>query len=471
MDIDFDSRAVRGHSLRRMGIVLVILVVSAGLIYLRLTSTFEGVAGADSRIDHDLPTGALAASRPLASRPSTAAAVDDSATWPNLFGPTHEGVAPEPTESIPAWDAEGPREVWRVSCGEGYSSPIVWHDRLILLERDGDQEVVACLDAAYGSRLWEQFYPTTFVCGSHYTNGPYSTPATDGECVYTLGAQGQLHCWSLADGAPVWSRMLKEEFAIPDDIFGCGHSPLLWGNRLILNVGGTIGESGIIAFDKRTGDVLWQSTRHGAAFATPMPARIHDRDWLFVLTRTTFSMLDPQSGSEQWSIPFEPGIVDGYNAVTPLVHGDLVMFCCWGTGTKVIRIAADGSYTDVWESNRTLTSQYTPLLAVDECAIGVHRQDNSLRCVNLSTGELLWRERSDLANSKHIIVGDQIVLFGELGHLGMIERRSDEFINICLTDNSLFDGESRCFSAPAYVDGRLYVRNESELACFDLLAE
>ncbi len=471
MHFNVDSSAARRHSIRRMAIVLLIASVSAGLIYFGSTSKHGWLAGADVRVDNNLPTGQLAAPQPISSQPSVAAAVDDPATWSNLFGPTHDSVAPNPASHIPAWGETGPREVWRVSCGEGYSSPIIWHDRLILLERIGDDESVSCLDVADGSRIWEQSYPTTFVCGSHYTNGPYSTPATDGERVYTLGAQGQLHCWSLADGAPIWSRMLKAEFAVADDIFGAGHSPLLWGDRLILNVGGTIGDSGIIAFDKKTGDILWQSTQHGPAFATPQPARIHDRDWLFVLTKTTLSLLDPETGVEQWAIPFEPRIVDGYNAVTPLVHGDLVMICCWGVGTKVLRIAPDGGYSEVWESKRILTSQYTPLLAVDGCAIGVHKLDGTLRCVSLSTGEMYWRYRSELANSKHIIVGDQILLFGEYGHLGLIECRCDELVELCITDKSIFDGEARCFSAPAYVNGRLYVRNESELVCMELLTE
>ncbi len=454
----------------RLIVAILATVMIAGAIYLSALSMPDWSIGASTSNNVPNPTGPLADARPLASAPTVAAIVDDPDTWPNLFGSRHNSVAPEPAHPLPAWGEDGPEELWRVSCGTGYSSPIVWHNRLILLERIDDEEIVSCRDTADGSILWEQRYPTTFECGSSYTSGPYSTPATDGEFVFTLGAQGQLHCWMLADGSPVWSRSLKEEYGIPDDIFGCGHSPLLWGNRLILNVGGTVGDSGIIAFDKHTGDLIWQSTQHGPAFATPVPARIHHRDWLFVLTRTALALLDPETGEQRWEVPFSPSVSDdGYNSVTPLVHGDLVMISAWRLGTLVLRILENGDYEQVWDSKRVLTSQYTPLLARDGYVIGVHAADKSLRCVDLTTGELRWRWKTDLSHSKQIIVGDQILLFGEYGHLGLIACDTQEIVEFSLTPSSLFDGEHRCFSAPAYVGGRLFLRDESQLICLDLL--
>ena len=417
-------------------------------------------AGNASRVSPDHQNGL--------SGPGFVEATPRQRSWPNLFGPGHDNVAPVAGSSIPAWGDEGPREAWRIPCGTGYSSPVVWEDRLILLHRIDDEERVTCYDSTSARVIWEQSYPTSFECGSHYTHGPYSTPATDGEVVYTLGAQGQLHCWSLEDGELLWQRLLADEFQVPTEIFGQGHSPLLWGNKLILNVGGTTPNSGVVAFNRQSGDILWQSTSHGASYATPQPARIHDHDWLFVLTRRGLSLLDPESGAEQWMIPFEPTIPDAVNAVTPLVSDDLVWIAAWGVGTKVIRIAEDGSYNEVWFSRRSLTSQYTPLLSVGDCVIGVHALDNSLRCVEWDTGDLRWRWKSELANSKHIRVGNQIVLYGEYGHLGLADCRTDELGESCVTAQGLFGGKERCFSAPAYAAGRLYVRSESKIVCLDL---
>jgi outer membrane protein assembly factor BamB len=363
------------------------------------------------------------------------------------------------------WGPEGPPRLWKFVCGTGYSSPVVVRDRLILLHRVGDEELVSCLNADTGAPIWERRYPTAFVCGSHYTSGPYSTPTGDQQRIYTLGAEGQLHAWSAVDGSLVWQRQLRDEFQVPTGIFGMGHSPLLWNNLLIVNVGGTTPDSGIIAFKAESGEVAWRCTADGAAFATPRIARIHDQDYLFVLTRNGLAMLLPHTGALHWSMPFESRIPDSANAVSPLITGDLVMVCAWGVGTKVMRVAADGDVTEVWESKRQLTSQYTPLLAVDECVIGVHAFDNSLRCVDAHTGDVRWRWKSDFANCKNIRIGNHLILFGEYGHLGMLACRTDAAVLECATANGVFGGQSRCYAAPAYCGGRLYVRSEGELLC------
>ena len=388
--------------------------------------------------------------------------------WPNLFGPRHDSTAPPGGDRIPPWDDEGPPIVWRTPCGSGYSSPIVWRNRLILLDRLGNEERIACLRTSDGGLVWEHRYPTSFVCGSHYSSGPYSTPATDGEYVYALGAEGKLTCLTLAGGQVVWSCDLTAVFQVPPGVFGAGHSPLLWEERLILNVGGTAPESGIIAFDKRTGQVVWRATHHGAAFATPRLARIHDRSWLFVFTADGLSLLDPHSGQEQWCLEFASRVTDMYNAVTPLVHEDLVMISAWGVGSKVVRIHPDGSWTEVWDSNRLLTSQYTPLLAHQGCVMGVHALDNSLRCLELATGRLRWRWKSELGNAIPLAIGRQVILLGEYGHLGLIDWDTEQVVTQALTTKSLLGAGQRCFSAPAYAFGRLYLRNESEVLCLNL---
>lgn len=387
------------------------------------------------------------------------------AGWPNLFGPTHDSRSTDPI--LTDWPEDGPPESWRIPIGTGYSSPIVVGEQLVLLHRLGDEEVVSCLDAETGEGRWEFRYPTTFVCGSHYTNGPYSTPASDGERVITLGAQGQLHCLRLADGVPLWSRETSEEFDVEPDVFGAGHSPLIWNHRVILNIGGRTGNAGIIAFDPETGDILWQSTDHGPSYATPQPAVIDGRERLFVLTKTGLVMLDPADGRVFFAVPYVSKVADGYSAVTPLVSGNLVLISIFGQGSMCLQIQDDDSYVTVWEDRRTLTSQYNPFLVADGYVYGIHATDTSFRCVDLATGELKWRWKSELRRSTQLIAGGHILLFGEFGELGLLELNPDEPVECAITARSVFDGE-RCYAAPVLADGRLYLRNEQELVCLDL---
>lgn len=385
--------------------------------------------------------------------------------WPNLFGPTHDSRTPQPIHV--AWSAAGPPELWRLPIGAGYSSPIVVGDRVILLHRLENEEVVSCLSADTGRSLWEHRYPTSFVCGSHYTSGPYSTPASDGERVVTLGAQGQLHCLRLADGRVLWQRETSAEFRVEPDIFGVGHSPLIVGGRAILNIGGRAPQSGIIAFDAASGAIVWQATDHGPSYATPQPALIHGRERLFVLTKSGLVMLDPQVGRVFWEVPYSTRIPDGYAAVTPVVSGDLVFVSLFGRGSLCLRVHEDDSYSTLWDDRRRLTSQYNPVLTADGCVYGVHSTDKSFRCLDLGSGEVRWRWKTPLGRSTHLIAGRHILLFGEFGELGVIDVDARQPVARAMTTRSLFDGE-RCFSAPALCDGRLYLRNERELVCLDL---
>ncbi|MEZ6066797.1 MAG: PQQ-binding-like beta-propeller repeat protein [Planctomycetaceae bacterium] len=463
------ARERPGRSPRRLAWLVTLIAVLVAASYFGFQTWARSLDGEPIEATaNGLQVGPLTERTELRSLPTTVGTADAKDVWPNLFGPQHNSEAPDVERTPAPWPEDGPRELWRVPSGAGYSSPIVWGDTVIHCERVDDEELVIALALDDGQPRWEHRYRTDFVCGSHYTNGPYATPATDGELVFTLGASGQLHCLRLADGEVVWHRDLASEFQVATEIFGMGHSPLLWGDKLILNVGGAVPDSGVIAFDKRTGDIIWQATDDRFSYATPQPARIHDRDWLFVLTRSGLVLLDPETGSEQWTIPYLCKMPDAYAAVTPLVHGDVVMISILGTGTKAIRVLPDGKYEELWESKRNLTSQYTPLICVDGFVYGVHALDNSFRCVDLLSGELKWRWKSDLQNCKAIRVGSRLVLFGEYGHLGLIDLNPEQLVQHSLTAQSMLADDSRCYSAPALAGDRLLLRNESALVCVQL---
>lgn len=403
-------------------------------------------------------------------RPGTPPPAGDSDVWPNLHGPLHNGIVPGVSGRVRPWGPEGPAERWRVPCGTGYGAPIVWRDRVVLLHRLGDEEVVGCLDVESGETLWEHRYPTAFECRVNYTDGPYSTPATDGEFVYAIGAEAKLHCLELADGDVVWQRDLRAEFDVPEELFGVGHSPLVWRDLVILNVGGREPDSGIVAFDKRSGGIVWRATDHPAGYATPQPATIHGREWLFVLTGEGLVALDPADGDVRWTLAYRTEVPDHWNCVTPVVSGDLVFVTIYGKGATVLRVLPDGGYETVWESNRALTVHYTNVVPRDGHAYGVHFSDKSQRCIDLATGEVRWRWRSPLDRSTRIAIGESLVLLGEHGRLGLVDLTPTGLVERALTDESLFPGEA-VYSAPAHATGRLYLRSERFAVCLELPME
>src|SRR5262249_14549967 len=123
-----------------------------------------------------------------------------AADWPQWRGPERTGVARD--ARLPAaWPKEPPKPAWRVSIGEGYSSPVIADGRLFILGRiSGDREVCYCLDAASGKELWKHAYAAPYTPADPSAGkGPKSTPAVDGDRVYAYGVAGMLHCLTVKD--------------------------------------------------------------------------------------------------------------------------------------------------------------------------------------------------------------------------------------------------------------------------------
>jgi outer membrane protein assembly factor BamB len=180
--------------------------------------------------------------------------------WTSFLGPTHNAVSTETklTRTLP------PTLVWEFSKGTSYSSPAVSGDRLMYIYRAGDEEIVECLDALTGASRWQFKYGTVFEDRYGYNNGPRSSPVIDGTRVYTMGAEGKLHCLDLASGKVLWKRDLRADYKVPQDFFGTASTPLVEGRLLIVNVGAPGGPC-VAAFDTATGKEVWRGMHGGRA--------------------------------------------------------------------------------------------------------------------------------------------------------------------------------------------------------------
>jgi hypothetical protein len=153
--------------------------------------------------------------------------------WTSFLGPSHNGTSSETrlTRTLP------PPLVWEFPKGTSYTSPAILGDRLVFVHRVGDEEIVECLHAETGASRWQFRYPTSFEDRYGYNNGPRSSPVIDGSRVYTLGAQGQLHCFDIGAGTLVWRRHINAEYKVPQDFFGTAATPLVEDRLLVINVG------------------------------------------------------------------------------------------------------------------------------------------------------------------------------------------------------------------------------------------
>jgi len=177
--------------------------------------------------------------------------------WPQFLGPRANGISSE-TGLLDQWPSNGPPVLWETNIGTGYGAPSVLGHQLVLHHRIDDDEVVECFAAETGKSLWRFAYPSHFVDPYGYNNGPRGTPLLTSNFCYTFGAEGKLICLELLTGKLVWQRDTAADFTVPNAFFGVGSTPILEEGLLLVMVGGQP-NSGMVAFDARTGQTVWQS--------------------------------------------------------------------------------------------------------------------------------------------------------------------------------------------------------------------
>lgn len=412
--------------------------------------------------------------------------------WTSFLGPAHNGTSPETGLSRSA-----PKRLWEFPKGTGYSSPAVAGDRLVYFHRLGGQERVEGLNADTGAKQWEFAYPTDFEDRYGYNNGPRASPVIDGDRVYTYGAQGKLHCLNLKTGQLQWKRDLAADYKVPQDFFGTATTPLVEGDRLIINVGAPGGPT-VVALDKMTGKQLWGSgTEWGPSYASPIPATVHGKRRVFVFAGGESKpptggliMLDPSTGRIDFTFPWRSRSYESVNAASPVVVGNQVFISAsYRTGGALLDVLPDGSHKVAWTSaeigthwnNAVYKDGY--LYAFD----GRNEPDASLVCVELKTGKVMWRatpEWGETINGRteHVStyrgtllsVDGQFLCLGELGHLLWLDLTPKGYKEVSRT--WLFAARET-WSLPVLSNGRLYISQHTRdflkgtsprLICYDV---
>lgn len=408
----------------------------------------------------------------LKSRSKSAAGLVEQSTlldWPAIFGPNHNSTYEHPNLDL-AWPDSGPRQLWRMEIGSGYGSPVVVGDHLVFNHRIGDEEIVQCVNARDGSERWDYRFPTSYECQFEYSSGPYSSPTIDDGCVFGAGGQGQFYCLNLDDGQEIWRRDLHNEYEMEDGLFPVAASPLVFRDSVVFNLGAEDKNAGIISMNRDDGTILWQTNDDPPGNCLPVLARIGDQEHLFVMTHFGLVSLDPSSGAIDWRYVHFCRASMSFNSVTPIVVGNRVLIVTGpGPGAVCLEVLPDRSHKVLWRNRRVIDCQYNTLMPHDGSAIGFTsaRQGGAeLRCVSLSDGSLQWKYHSVLKRGQAILMNQTVVVLGEQGHLASLMVTGEGVEPIGFTFEPIM--QAPCYSPPAINRNRLFLRDDTQIACFDL---
>jgi outer membrane protein assembly factor BamB len=397
--------------------------------------------------------------------------------WPQYRGPTHDGKTSEKTS---IWPNNGFRPMWKVPTPNGFSSFSVKDRRaytIVAREEDGvPREVLIALDGDTGKELWSVAFGSSRY-GHDGGNqgagrntggdGPRSTPTLDEDRVYVLTSDLVLAAHHAKDGKEIWKRDLVKEHKGKNITWKNAASPVIDGNLIFAAAGGS-GES-LLGIDKTTGKTVWKAESDQITHATPVPATIHGERQIIFFTQKGLVSVKPADGKVLWRHPFKFSVS---TAASPVVAGDIV-YCSagYGVGSTAVQIKKAGdkfTADELWMvSGNSIANHWSTPIHKDGHLYGMFQfkeyGDGPIKCVELKTGKVKWSQPG-FGPGNVIMVDNQLIALCDAGQLVHIEATPAGY-----KEKGRFQAiTGKCWSTPAFSQGRIYVRSTKEAAAFDL---
>jgi outer membrane protein assembly factor BamB len=392
-----------------------------------------------------------------------AAAAQD---WPQWRGPNRDGVIP--SFSAPRSWPPSLVPVWRVPVGIGHSSPVVVGQRVYLLSRQEEDEVVSCISLETGRLIWRDRYPVSYKMNHaavSHGKGPKSTPVVSGARLYTFGITGVLSCYDTGSGATVWRKDYSKEYRLTSPLYGTAMSPIVHKGLVITHVGGN--DAGAMkAFDAQTGEVKWSWDGDGPGYSSPIILEAGGAEQLVTQTQKLLVGLSVTTGELLWSIPFQTAFTQ--NIVTPLVYKDTLIFSGIDKGTFALRLARRGGKweaTEVWKNPDVSLYMSSPVARGDYLYGLSHKRKGQFFCLDARTGQTVWTsEGREGENAGVLLAGEMLFILDDGAELTIV--RADPAKLEVLKKYTV--AQSPTWAHPVIVRNRILIKDQTHLVLLGL---
>ena len=395
--------------------------------------------------------------------------------WPQWLGPRRDGSA---ATKVAPWKGDL-KIVWRQPVGEGHSSPVVVGDSVYLHSRvkDTTEEVLAAFSVKDGKPVWSKTYERGKFT-SLFGNGPRATPSVNDGKVYSYGITGLLTCFDAKSGKQLWQADALKDAKAANLFFGASCSPLVEGDRVLVNAGGT--GASLVAYDKNDGKILWKNLDDKATYASPIAIGTGANRQVIFLTANGLVSVSPTDGKVFWEVPLKDKLFE--SSTTPVLAGDMLFgssITFGGLGLKLEDSPAGPKATQVWMKPELNCYFSTPVAVgkdhlyivagakISIPGFGGKKQppQTSLHCVEAATGKILWsRPKVGTYHASLAKTGDdKLLMIEEAGNLVLLDPNPQEYRELARAKIC-----SKTWAHPAIANNRLYIRDDNELVCVQL---
>jgi outer membrane protein assembly factor BamB len=399
--------------------------------------------------------------------------------WPQWQGSDRNSISKE-TGLLKEWPKDGPPLAWKIKgLGGGDSAPSIASGQIFGMSNRGGDEIVWALSEKDGKELWVSRLGAAFEQKGwpQGKEGPGCTPTIDGERLYVEGMAGDVSCLQVKDGKILWQCSLQKDFGGVLPTWSFRESPLVDGDKVICTPGGE--DVTLVALDKLTGKTLWKSQVPGnpqAAYASIIAIDFDGQRQYVQFTRRGLIGVAAADGKFLWNYN-RPANPMGINCSTPLYHdGKVFAASAYGAGGGLAKLSKDANggikAGEVYPA-RKMQNHHGGVILFDGCLYGANggNEGGALVCLDFETGNVLWDEHDDpehRAPKGSVALADGRLYYRtEKGTVLLIEPSAKQYV-----ERGRFEQPDRsgrpAWSHPVIANGKLYLRDQDMLLCYDV---
>lgn len=397
---------------------------------------------------------------------SHAQASEKSSSWTGWLGPDRAGQA-QGFESPETWP-EKLQQQWRVEVGEGYSTPLVVGPRIYQHARQGDDEVLFCLERKTGKTIWRKSMPVAFVAGRNgerHGLGPKSTPAYANGRVFTLSIIGVLTAWSADDGELLWTRDFREQFEVSHPYWGTATSPIADEDRVFAHTG-SCEDGALFCIDAKTGKDIWVRKEEANCYSSPRIETIDGVRQLVELNHDGLCGIDLKNGELLWKYSY-PHRGNNQNTPTPVRFEDIFVFGGEDRRTVGVRVKKTGdewSVERIWQHRDAALDMGSPIIHGGLVYGFSVLKTGQFFCLDPLTGNMKWTGEARMGeNAQLLSLPDAILTLTDDGSCRILRASGEKYEPIRTYQVS----KGHTWAAPALVHDMLLIKEKDHLTSWN----